>query len=813
MDGAPRGGERCCTDAMPSNLDDALKSARASQKQSTVQQVTGGVSVEADVEVSLSNRDVREIVVEWLQGMTSGDECACRKPGGSRVCDGLHCKNPEQEEVVRLIAGRVLQEHQDMLDGCIGRSEPVSALITGGPGVGKSFVVKAARQLFGSLDYGRGVEYGFTALQAVVALQLGGDTLHGMFGLNLFGQPSTAQSKITKISASLSRMRWLIIDEISQVTCELLSQCEQQARCMVQDVGTYRLNGSKGVRAWAGINVLFVGDFLQLPPPGSGTCLTSIPDDVVMKLHPKKATITHGLSLMWDGVNQLIELKEQVRCSDPWWNAVLGEFRVRQLTKDTHAFLHGQRTSVPGSWTEGTCTCGNSACAKLCGSAWKRIKENECKACRDERRRRVRVVAQDDDRLNESKFQKCIAIVANNDLKHEICKVRAAQHARDTDQRIVWASATDTAMVDALIHDTELRNKKIDWQQYHHRKCNSLWGMLPLVVGMRVALVDHLDRSTKCLLRGSNGTLTGWQLDPREPQHSKHGDIHLKYPPKALIVQFDECSWTLDGMPTPGAYPVKPSKKSWYVDSNRRHPVLRVNRSQLPVGPDYARTAYSTQGLTLDAAMVDLCFDESADAATAYVALSRVRSADDILIMQPFTLDLFQKGMPIGPKLLLKKLRGECIEEDIEEHLQSERERKAQEAEDKQNAIDAKHEDRIGRKRVVEKKKRQAETEREGAKKTRADEREKKAKTKKDEREKKAKTKKDEREKTKKDEREKQAKEKAERKRVLQNQKRKAEAPSSEAKAAKKAANNKLRVDRKYEKRKREEEQGSDQCD
>ena len=74
---------------------------------------------------------------------------------------------------------------------------------------------------------------------------------------------------------------------------------------------------------------------------------------------------------------------------------------------------------------------------------------------------------------------------------------------------------------------------------------------------MRVALVDHLDRSTKCLLRGSNGTLTGWQLDPREPQHSKHGDIHLKYPPKALIVQFDECSWTLDGMPTPGAYPVK----------------------------------------------------------------------------------------------------------------------------------------------------------------------------------------------------------------------------------------------------------------
>ena len=70
--------------------------------------------------------------------------------------------------------------------------------------------------------------------------------------------------------------------------------------------------------------------------------------------------------------------------------------------------------------------------------------------------------------------------------------------------------ATNT--VNVYPNEKLLRNKKIDWQQYHHRKCNSLWGMLPLVVGMRVALVDHLDRSTKCLLRGSNGTLTGWQL-------------------------------------------------------------------------------------------------------------------------------------------------------------------------------------------------------------------------------------------------------------------------------------------------------------
>ena len=97
--------------------------------------------------------------------------------------------------------------------------------------------------------------------------------------------------------------------------------------------------------------------------------------------------------------------------------------------------------------------------------------------------------------------------------------------------------------------------------------------------------------------------------------------------------------------------------------------MLRVSRLQLPVGPDYAITAYSSQGLTLDSAIVDLCFDERTDTATAYVALSRVRTRNDILIMQSFSLHLFQKGIPIGPKLLLKKLRGEDIADDIAEHL------------------------------------------------------------------------------------------------------------------------------------------------
>ena len=58
-------------------------------------------------------------------------------------------------------------------------------------------------------------------------------------------------------------MRWLIIDEISQVTAELLAQCEHNAKCMIQSPGTYK-DTPHGHRPWGGLNIIMVGDFQQV---------------------------------------------------------------------------------------------------------------------------------------------------------------------------------------------------------------------------------------------------------------------------------------------------------------------------------------------------------------------------------------------------------------------------------------------------------------------------------------------------------------------------------------------------------------------
>ena len=137
------------------------------------------------------------------------------------------------------------------------------------------------------------------------------------------------------------------------------------------------------------------------------------------------------------------------------------------------------------------------------------------------------------------------------------------------------------------------------------------------------------------------------------------------------------------------------------------------------MAPDYARTAYNSQGMTLPAAIVDLCFDENMDPATAYVSLSRVKVADDILIMQAFNLKPFTQGSPLGPRLLLKKLRGEDIQPDIDQHLEQERQQREEERIAKAEAAqakEAKQTERAAKKRERDNRKYDAMPEQEKAK-------------------------------------------------------------------------------------------------
>ena len=59
---------------------------------------------------------------------------------------------------------------------------------------------------------------------------------------------------------------------------------------------------------------------------------------------------------------------------------------------------------------------------------------------------------------------------------------------------------------------------------------------------------------------------------------------------------------------------------------------------------------------------MDLRLGQGTSATANYVALTRVKIRQDLLIYRPFDLDAFRKGERRGPVLLLSALRGESID-------------------------------------------------------------------------------------------------------------------------------------------------------
>ena len=83
---------------------------------------------------------------------------------------------------------------------------------------------------------------------------------------------------------------------------------------------------------------------------------------------------------------------------------------------------------------------------------------------------------------------------------------------------------------------------------------------------------------------------------------------------------------------------------------------MSAGKRQFPLSPHFANTVYSAQGLTIGTGVVDLKVGRNTDATTLYVAISRFRRADHLLILQPFDIDVLQQGEPAQAAFLLEHL-------------------------------------------------------------------------------------------------------------------------------------------------------------
>lgn len=198
-----------------------------------------------------------------------------------------------------------------------------SIFITGPGGTGKSYLIQA---LYHLLPDRVGKLVGVTALTGCAALLLGrfAKTLHSWTGIGLGRQEAaTLVTSIRRSNGALRRWRHtdiLVIDEVSMLTPELLEKLDQVARLVrMKDL------------PMGGLQIVFVGDFYQLPP--------------VVKAEDGRREMKFVFeSPLWkEIVRETIQLQQIVRQADPVFQQVLHEARRGELSSQSITILKNRQ--------------------------------------------------------------------------------------------------------------------------------------------------------------------------------------------------------------------------------------------------------------------------------------------------------------------------------------------------------------------------------------------------------------------------------------------------------------------------------------
>ena len=194
-----------------------------------------------------------------------------------------------------------------------------NVFLTGEPGAGKTFVIN---QYVTWLE-AAGLSVAVTASTGIAATHIGGMTIHSWSGvgardtLNAYDLDQIVSKE--RIVKRMKKTHVLIIDEISMLDGTLLDMVDIICR-------TVRTS----TEAFGGIQVVFVGDFFQLPP-------VTKTGDVMRYAFESRA---------WENTRPLVcYITEQFRQADELLLSLLGSIRKGEIEEEHYTLLNEQ-TSI-----------------------------------------------------------------------------------------------------------------------------------------------------------------------------------------------------------------------------------------------------------------------------------------------------------------------------------------------------------------------------------------------------------------------------------------------------------------------------------
>ena len=384
--------------------------------------------------------------------------------------------NEEQERAFRIIANHATGP----------KTEQLLMYLGGMGGTGKSEVIKALVHFFKQRnELHHFVVLGPTGTSAAL---LGGLTYHSFLGVFLTGKfdKRNQASSIAQVKARLDGVEYIFEDEVSMLSCPDMYKISAQT---AKALGIFDL-------PFGGINIIFAGDFAQLPPV-EGASLYS--DVVKTQLHaglkPAQQESVIGKAL-WHQVTTIVILRENMRQTtqtpeDAALHTALVNMRYEKCTAEDIRFLRTRQAGTrPGQPNVAAKEFRNVAI--ICG--------------RHTQKDQINLLGSQ--RFAEDTSQKLTNFFSIDKWGKEI----------DPADKQKWGRAKAAPTTKHRSDNMEFYDQLQVWK-VQHGAIDNFPGKLSLCIGMPV-MIRNNDATELCITKGQEGFVAGWK-DKKGP-HGKH---------------------------------------------------------------------------------------------------------------------------------------------------------------------------------------------------------------------------------------------------------------------------------------------------
>ena len=236
--------------------------------------------------------------------------------------------NTEQKRAFDIVTHHVVMPHSNQLKMYIG----------GVGGTGKSRVIEAISNYF--IMRNESFRFIIVAPTGSAAALLGGSTYHSVLGINEKNGNLTAKNP-AQIRTRLQGVDYIFLDEVSMLSALDLYKISAQL-CTI-------LN--KPDMPFGGINIIFAGDFAQLPPPLGGENVSLYSRTIgrhATSLKSQKEAMGRSL---WHQVTTVVILRKNMRqhknsTEDDKFRRCLNNMRYKDCSVEDIQFLRSHITSL-----------------------------------------------------------------------------------------------------------------------------------------------------------------------------------------------------------------------------------------------------------------------------------------------------------------------------------------------------------------------------------------------------------------------------------------------------------------------------------